>query len=134
MKSNTAIAIGAYLFTALALIVGVVAIAQGPIKSYFGCVRGAGQAAVDACSHVIASGTARGRNVEWAYIVRGNRHLSLRQYGPAVDDYNAVVRESGGPAVYFPTEYLHGLYDGGLGSGLISIGNAFLQAGQRVSG
>ena len=27
------------------------------------------------------------------------------------------MRDSGGPAVYFPTEYLHGLYDGGLGSG-----------------
>ena len=36
---------------------------------------------------------------------------------PHYPDYNAVVRESGGPAVYFPTEFLHGLYDGGLGSG-----------------
>jgi hypothetical protein len=36
---------------------------------------------------------------------------------PHYPDYAAVVRESGGPAVYFPTEYLHGLYDGGLGSG-----------------
>jgi hypothetical protein len=36
---------------------------------------------------------------------------------PHYPDYAAVVRESGGPAVYFPTEFLHGLYDGGLGSG-----------------
>ncbi len=36
---------------------------------------------------------------------------------PHYPDYATVVKESGGPAVYFPTEYLHGLYDGGLGSG-----------------
>jgi hypothetical protein len=36
---------------------------------------------------------------------------------PHYPDYAAVVRESGGPAVYFPTEFLHGLYDGGSGSG-----------------
>jgi len=36
---------------------------------------------------------------------------------PHYPDYPAVVRESGGPAVYFPTEFLHGLYDGGAGSG-----------------
>ncbi len=36
---------------------------------------------------------------------------------PHYPDYAAVVRGSAGPAVYFPTEYLHGLYDGGLGSG-----------------
>ncbi len=32
-------------------------------------------------------------------------------------DYAAVVRDSAGPAVFFPTEFLHGLYDGGQGSG-----------------
>jgi hypothetical protein len=36
---------------------------------------------------------------------------------PHYPDYAAVVKQSGGPAVYFPTEFLHGLYDGGLGSG-----------------
>ncbi len=36
---------------------------------------------------------------------------------PHYPDYAAIVRDSGGPAVYFPTEFLHGLYDGGLGSG-----------------
>ncbi|HEY5043625.1 MAG TPA: glycoside hydrolase family 2 TIM barrel-domain containing protein [Verrucomicrobiae bacterium] len=36
---------------------------------------------------------------------------------PHYPDYATVVRQSGGPAVYFPTEFLHGLYDGGLGSG-----------------
>ena len=35
---------------------------------------------------------------------------------PHYPDYAKVVAESGGPAVYFPTEYLHGLYDGGSGS------------------
>jgi len=36
---------------------------------------------------------------------------------PHYPDYAAITRESGGPAVYFPTEFLHGLYDGGSGSG-----------------
>ncbi|MGD0904479.1 MAG: glycoside hydrolase family 2 TIM barrel-domain containing protein [Terracidiphilus sp.] len=36
---------------------------------------------------------------------------------PHYPDYAAIVRQSGGPAVYFPTEFLHGLYDGGSGSG-----------------
>ncbi|HEX5398401.1 MAG TPA: glycoside hydrolase family 2 TIM barrel-domain containing protein [Verrucomicrobiae bacterium] len=36
---------------------------------------------------------------------------------PHYPDYAAVVRDSRGPAVYFPTEFLHGLYDGGLGGG-----------------
>jgi Glycosyl hydrolases family 2, TIM barrel domain/Glycosyl hydrolases family 2, sugar binding domain/Glycosyl hydrolases family 2/Beta galactosidase small chain/Domain of unknown function (DUF4981) len=36
---------------------------------------------------------------------------------PHYPDYAGVVRDSRGPAVYFPTEFLHGLYDGGLGSG-----------------
>ena len=36
---------------------------------------------------------------------------------PHYPDYAAVVRDSAGPAVYFPTEFLHGLYDGGSGSG-----------------
>ena len=36
---------------------------------------------------------------------------------PHYPDYAAIQRESGGPAVYFPTEFLHGLYDGGQGSG-----------------
>jgi len=36
---------------------------------------------------------------------------------PHYPDYAAVVKQSGGPAVYFPTEFLHGIYDGGLGSG-----------------
>jgi hypothetical protein len=36
---------------------------------------------------------------------------------PHYPDYSAVVSQSGGPAIYFPTEYLHGIYDGGLGSG-----------------
>jgi hypothetical protein len=36
---------------------------------------------------------------------------------PHYPDYAAIVRDSGGPAVYFPTEFLHGLYDGGAGSG-----------------
>jgi hypothetical protein len=36
---------------------------------------------------------------------------------PHYPDYASLVRESGGPAVYFPTEFLHGLYDGGSGSG-----------------
>ena len=36
---------------------------------------------------------------------------------PHYPDYAKIVRDSKGPAVYFPTEFLHGLYDGGLGSG-----------------
>jgi len=36
---------------------------------------------------------------------------------PHYPDYAAVVKDSAGPAVYFPTEYLHGIYDGGAGSG-----------------
>ena len=36
---------------------------------------------------------------------------------PHYPDYAAIGRQSGGPAVYFPTEFLHGLYDGGSGSG-----------------
>ncbi len=36
---------------------------------------------------------------------------------PHYPDYAATVRDSAGPAVFFPTEFLHGLYDGGQGSG-----------------
>ena len=56
----------------------------------------------------------------WDIQVRRVMHPRSTDHGvndPHYPDYAAVVRESGGPAVYFPTEFLHGLYDGGLGSG-----------------
>jgi len=57
---------------------------------------------------------------KWDIQQRHVMHPRSRDRGvndPHYPDYAAVVRESGGPAVYFPTEFLHGLYDGGLGSG-----------------
>ena len=52
---------------------------------------------------------------------------------PHYPDYAAVVRESGGPAIYFPTEYLHGIYDGGLGSGLHDFWQVMSQS-ERLGG
>ncbi len=46
-------------------------------------------------------------------------HPESRDHGvndPHYPDYSAIVKGSSGPAVYFPTEFQHGLYDGGLGS------------------
>ena len=61
-----------------------------------------------------------GEFAKWDIQQRIVMHPRSRDRGvndPHYPDYAAVVRESGGPAVYFPTEFLHGLYDGGLGSG-----------------
>jgi Glycosyl hydrolases family 2, TIM barrel domain/Glycosyl hydrolases family 2, sugar binding domain/Glycosyl hydrolases family 2/Domain of unknown function (DUF4981)/Beta galactosidase small chain len=61
-----------------------------------------------------------GEFAKWDIQQRNVMHPRSKDRGvndPHYPDYAAVVRESGGPAVYFPTEYLHGLYDGGLGSG-----------------
>ena len=46
-------------------------------------------------------------------------------------DYQSLVRGLGGSAVYMPTEFLHGLYDGGHGAGLDDYWNAML--GSKVS-
>jgi len=57
---------------------------------------------------------------KWDIQQRNVMHPRSKDRGvndPHYPDYAAVVRESGGPAVYFPTEFLHGLYDGGSGSG-----------------
>jgi hypothetical protein len=61
-----------------------------------------------------------GEFAKWDIQQRNVMHPRAKDRGvndPHYPDYAAVVRESGGPAIYFPTEYLHGLYDGGLGSG-----------------
>jgi len=61
-----------------------------------------------------------GEFAKWDIQSRNVLHPRAKDRGvndPHYPDYAAVVKESGGPAVYFPTEYLHGLYDGGLGSG-----------------
>ncbi|HEY0685890.1 MAG TPA: glycoside hydrolase family 2 TIM barrel-domain containing protein [Steroidobacter sp.] len=34
------------------------------------------------------------------------------------EDYASTVKLSGGPDIFMPTEFLHGLYDGGIGAGL----------------
>jgi len=39
-------------------------------------------------------------------------------------DYNALVKGVSGDMVYMPTEFLHGLYDGGVGAGLDDFWNA----------
>jgi hypothetical protein len=57
---------------------------------------------------------------KWDLQQRHVMHPRSNDHGvndPHYPDYAAVVKESGGPAIYFPTEYLHGIYDGGLGSG-----------------
>jgi hypothetical protein len=57
---------------------------------------------------------------KWDIQQRNVMHPRSKDRGvndPHYPDYTAIVRESGGPAVYFPTEFLHGLYDGGAGSG-----------------
>jgi hypothetical protein len=61
-----------------------------------------------------------GEFAKWDIQQRNVMHPRASDRGvndPHYPDYAAVVKQSGGPAVYFPTEYLHGLYDGGLGSG-----------------
>jgi len=57
---------------------------------------------------------------KWDIQSRNVMHPRSKDRGvndPHYPDYAALVKESGGPAVYFPTEFLHGLYDGGQGSG-----------------
>jgi predicted small integral membrane protein len=46
-------------------------------------------------------------------------------------DYNSLMKFLAGHAVYLPTEFLHGLYDGGLGAGLDDYWNAMRHS--RVS-
>jgi hypothetical protein len=46
-------------------------------------------------------------------------------------DYNALLKALAGDLVYLPTEFLHGLYDGGLGAGLDDYWNAM--RGSKVS-
>ena len=46
-------------------------------------------------------------------------------------DYRSLLRGLGGSAVFMPTEFLHGLYDGGHGAGLDDYWNAML--GSKVS-
>ena len=61
-----------------------------------------------------------GEFAKWDIQQRNVMHPRSKDRGvndPHYPDYATVVKESGGPAVYFPTEYLHGMYDGGLGSG-----------------
>ena len=61
-----------------------------------------------------------GEFANWDLQRRTVLHPASRDRGvndPHYPDYAAIVRDSGGPAVYFPTEFLHGLYDGGAGSG-----------------
>ena len=43
---------------------------------------------------------------------------------PHYPDYKALLRGLSGNLVYMPTEFLHGLYDGGLGAGLDDYWNA----------
>ena len=50
---------------------------------------------------------------------------------PHYPDYASLVRGLAGSAVYMPTEFLHGLYDGGHGAGLDDYWNAML--GSKVS-
>jgi hypothetical protein len=61
-----------------------------------------------------------GEFAKWDIQQRNVMHPRSKDRGvndPHYPDYASIVRESGGPAVYFPTEFLHGLYDGGAGSG-----------------
>jgi hypothetical protein len=61
-----------------------------------------------------------GEFANWDIQRRQVMHPASKDRGvndPHYPDYAAIVRDSGGPAVYFPTEFLHGLYDGGAGSG-----------------
>ena len=34
------------------------------------------------------------------------------------ENYDSTVKLSAGPEIFMPTEFLHGLYDGGIGAGL----------------
>ena len=43
---------------------------------------------------------------------------------PHYPDYKSLVRGLAGKLIYMPTEFLHGLYDGGLGAGLEDYWNA----------
>ena len=61
-----------------------------------------------------------GEFAKWDLQQRNVLHPRSKDRGvndPHYPDYAAIQRDSGGPAVYFPTEFLHGLYDGGSGSG-----------------
>ncbi len=61
-----------------------------------------------------------GEFAKWDIQQRNVMHPQSKDRGvndPHYPDYSAILKQSGGPEVYFPTEYLHGLYDGGLGSG-----------------
>ena len=42
-------------------------------------------------------------------------------------DYNAVVKASSEQEVFFPTEFIHGLYDGGAGAGLDDMWNVMVR-------
>jgi hypothetical protein len=49
-------------------------------------------------------------------------------------DYNSLLRALNGKTVYMPTEFLHGLYDGGLGAGLDDYWNAMRRSKVSAGG
>lgn len=53
---------------------------------------------------------------------------------PHYPDYKSLLRGLAGSAVYMPTEFLHGLYDGGMGAGLEDYWNAMLASKVSAGG
>ncbi len=53
---------------------------------------------------------------------------------PHYPDYRSVLQGLSGPLVYMPTEFLHGLYDGGLGAGLDDYWNAMRRSKVSAGG
>jgi Glycosyl hydrolases family 2, TIM barrel domain/Glycosyl hydrolases family 2, sugar binding domain/Glycosyl hydrolases family 2/Beta galactosidase small chain len=49
-------------------------------------------------------------------------------------DYNSLLKSLAGKTVYMPTEFLHGLYDGGLGAGLDDYWNAMRRSQVSAGG
>jgi hypothetical protein len=55
-------------------------------------------------------------------------------YDKHYPDYNSLTQALAGNMVYMPTEFLHGLYDGGLGAGLDDYWNAMFRSKVSAGG
>ena len=56
------------------------------------CVRGSGEAAIDACTHAIASGRYDKRNVAMLYSNRGNQWDRMGQFEKAIADHSVAIQ------------------------------------------
>lgn len=78
---------GVFVGIAAICFVGAAAADDGEV-----CVRGSGNAAIDACTRALNSGRFDRRNLAIIYSNRGNQHERMGEYDKAIADHNEAIR------------------------------------------